>query len=65
MYVSNTIEENGQRCLPPWPALPYCFLFASFAIFIAAWPQICCIIFIKRIEQPFYPSTKHNIFYIT
>jgi hypothetical protein len=44
--------------------LPYRFLFASFAIIIAAWPPICFIIFIKRIEEPFYPCTEHNFFYV-
>jgi hypothetical protein len=41
--MGNAVQLLGQL-------LPYCFLFASLAIIIAMWPQICCIIFIKRIE---------------
>lgn len=43
-------KKMGNDFHPHGQLLPYCFLFASVTIVIAAWPPICCIIFIKHIE---------------
>lgn len=43
-------KKMGNPVQPLGQLSPYCFLFASVAIVIATWPQISCIIFIKRIE---------------
>jgi len=43
-------KKMGKDFYPHGQLLPYCFLFASVAVVIAAWSPVCCIIFIKRIE---------------